>query len=48
MADGPGHVVGAHHVVVAIFANFVVQLALAPNDDNDMIRAADMARSIRH
>lgn len=33
---------------VAIFANFVVQLALAPNDDNDMMRAADMARSIRH
>ncbi|MBQ6010892.1 MAG: hypothetical protein IJL17_20350 [Kiritimatiellae bacterium] len=33
---------------VAIFANFVVQLALAPNDDNDMMRAADMAKSIRH
>lgn len=33
---------------VAIFANFVVQLALAPNDDNDMMRADDMARSIRH
>ena len=36
------------HKQVAIFANFVVQLALAPNDDKDMERASDMAQSIRH